>query len=444
MDPVARRGLWDTISIIADYCAVMLTTHHLEEVEALADRVAIMAGGRLRCIGSLAHIKEVYGCGYEICLNVDTRKLRKKQLAAEQRRIERASRSMMTPQAHEPMDDVVELQTIPTFVSLGEAPKTTRIRFSAGDDGDAVDMHPSVNDDDEEEEMDENDEPIMRFMEKHLPAAQLREKFRQERYVFSMQPPAGKAPKGKGSSSLRETDKVTQQNFLPRVFELLLTHQEEYCISHFSVSQASIEQVFLRFCDEDENEGNNNYLEEEEAAVQETESESSLPSEEEIELESHEPDSLYASHVPSHQEMRRLPHRERPQPSVNTPPVQPFKPLGKSHNRQLFLLDGEEEVDLSYRRHAGRHPAVDQSDSWAELQMSSNVFPPPPHSHVHSDAAEQYDIQYSNYEDVVPPEHSNAFVRVDTSDSQAKVSKKSKTSSSEDHQYEAQFSSKSY
>ncbi|KAH9599656.1 ABC transporter-like [Trypanosoma melophagium] len=71
MDPVARRGLWNAIEKIADNCSVVLTTHHLEEVEALAHRVAIMVDGTLRCIGDKVHLKNKYGSGYEMHLRVN-------------------------------------------------------------------------------------------------------------------------------------------------------------------------------------------------------------------------------------------------------------------------------------------------------------------------------------------------------------------------------------
>ncbi|KEG13820.1 putative ABC transporter [Trypanosoma grayi] len=66
MDPVARRGLWNAIKAVADNCSVVLTTHHLEEVEALAHRVAIMVDGSLRCIGDKTHLKNKYGSGFEV------------------------------------------------------------------------------------------------------------------------------------------------------------------------------------------------------------------------------------------------------------------------------------------------------------------------------------------------------------------------------------------
>ncbi|KAG5484799.1 hypothetical protein LSCM1_06625 [Leishmania martiniquensis] len=70
MDPVARRGLWTAIETVADNCSVVLTTHHLEEVEALAHRVAIMVDGTLRCIGDKTHLKQKFGTGIEVNVRV--------------------------------------------------------------------------------------------------------------------------------------------------------------------------------------------------------------------------------------------------------------------------------------------------------------------------------------------------------------------------------------
>ena len=72
MDPMARRGLWEVIQAVAAKCAVVLTTHHLEEVEALSNRVAIMVDGSMRCIGSLQDLKHKYGSGFEMSIRVES------------------------------------------------------------------------------------------------------------------------------------------------------------------------------------------------------------------------------------------------------------------------------------------------------------------------------------------------------------------------------------
>ena len=54
MDIEARQKLWSAIrQLVADGCGVVLTTHYLEEAEALADRVCVMAHGRVIHEGSV-------------------------------------------------------------------------------------------------------------------------------------------------------------------------------------------------------------------------------------------------------------------------------------------------------------------------------------------------------------------------------------------------------
>ena len=73
VDPVARRFLWNVVSEICTQrqdCAVVLTTHVMEELEALCTRVGIMVGGRLRCLGSIQHLKGRFGRGYQLELKI--------------------------------------------------------------------------------------------------------------------------------------------------------------------------------------------------------------------------------------------------------------------------------------------------------------------------------------------------------------------------------------
>jgi ABC-type multidrug transport system ATPase subunit/peptidoglycan/LPS O-acetylase OafA/YrhL len=58
LDVQARAALWVTIrKLLADGCAVVLTTHYLEEAEALATRVAVIAKGRVIATGSVADMR---------------------------------------------------------------------------------------------------------------------------------------------------------------------------------------------------------------------------------------------------------------------------------------------------------------------------------------------------------------------------------------------------
>ncbi|XP_053137728.1 ATP-binding cassette sub-family A member 2 [Hemicordylus capensis] len=67
MDPKARRFLWNLIlDIIKTGRSVVLTSHSMEECEALCTRLAIMVNGRLKCLGSIQHLKNRFGDGYMI------------------------------------------------------------------------------------------------------------------------------------------------------------------------------------------------------------------------------------------------------------------------------------------------------------------------------------------------------------------------------------------
>merc|ERR1712070_472168 len=63
MDPRARRRMWDVITAHTARRSIMLTTHSMEECEALCNRIGIMATGALRCLGSAQHLKNKFGTG---------------------------------------------------------------------------------------------------------------------------------------------------------------------------------------------------------------------------------------------------------------------------------------------------------------------------------------------------------------------------------------------
>ncbi|KAI5722388.1 hypothetical protein M8J76_007632 [Diaphorina citri] len=67
MDPKSKRFLWDTIlASFQGSRGALLTTHSMEEADALCSRVGIMVQGQLRCIGSTQHLKNQYGAGYTL------------------------------------------------------------------------------------------------------------------------------------------------------------------------------------------------------------------------------------------------------------------------------------------------------------------------------------------------------------------------------------------
>ncbi|KAM8961307.1 phospholipid-transporting ATPase ABCA3 isoform 2-T2 [Pelodytes ibericus] len=67
MDPVARRLLWDAVTRTRESGkAVIITSHSMEECEALCTRLAIMVNGQLKCLGSPQHLKGKFGSGYTL------------------------------------------------------------------------------------------------------------------------------------------------------------------------------------------------------------------------------------------------------------------------------------------------------------------------------------------------------------------------------------------
>ena len=60
----------DIESLAQKQCTVILTTHSMEECEALCNRVGIMVGGRLRCLGTVQHLRARFGKGLKLELKL--------------------------------------------------------------------------------------------------------------------------------------------------------------------------------------------------------------------------------------------------------------------------------------------------------------------------------------------------------------------------------------
>ncbi len=66
VDAEARRFLWKFLLSTMSHRAVILTTHSMEECEALCQRIGIIVSGQLRCLGSSQHLKSRFGRGFQI------------------------------------------------------------------------------------------------------------------------------------------------------------------------------------------------------------------------------------------------------------------------------------------------------------------------------------------------------------------------------------------
>ncbi|XP_051910872.1 phospholipid-transporting ATPase ABCA1-like [Hippocampus zosterae] len=71
MDAKAKRFMWDCFrNFTKKGRAVVLTSHSMEECEAVCSRMAIMVNGTFRCLGSVQHLKNRFGEGYTIVLRL--------------------------------------------------------------------------------------------------------------------------------------------------------------------------------------------------------------------------------------------------------------------------------------------------------------------------------------------------------------------------------------
>ncbi len=73
VDPFARRHIWDLISHFKPGRTIIFTTHHLDEAELLADKIAILHQGSVLAQGSVSDLKRQFrGSGFELTVNPKT------------------------------------------------------------------------------------------------------------------------------------------------------------------------------------------------------------------------------------------------------------------------------------------------------------------------------------------------------------------------------------
>ena len=81
MDPMNRKSVWDTIKAFKKNKCVVLTTHSMEEADALGDRIGIMSHGKMIAIGTSLELKSRYGAGYRVKLVCKTASVVKEVVA---------------------------------------------------------------------------------------------------------------------------------------------------------------------------------------------------------------------------------------------------------------------------------------------------------------------------------------------------------------------------
>ena len=67
VDPVSRRSLFKMLKKLKS-SSMILTTHRMDEAEAICDNISIQINGRFVCYGNSANLKSQYGQGYSITI----------------------------------------------------------------------------------------------------------------------------------------------------------------------------------------------------------------------------------------------------------------------------------------------------------------------------------------------------------------------------------------
>ena len=70
LDPEMKRSIWNIIERMRQDRCVILTTHAMDEAEALCTRIGIMAAGSRKCIGTQQELRARYGSTYELTFTV--------------------------------------------------------------------------------------------------------------------------------------------------------------------------------------------------------------------------------------------------------------------------------------------------------------------------------------------------------------------------------------
>jgi len=70
LDPQSRRAVWEYIETLKGHKTILLTTHYLEEADALADRIAIIDGGKIVAQGTTTELKKSISHGEPMVVEV--------------------------------------------------------------------------------------------------------------------------------------------------------------------------------------------------------------------------------------------------------------------------------------------------------------------------------------------------------------------------------------
>lgn len=223
IDPESRRYLWNLINFMCKKqksSTVLLTTHSLEEAEALCDRISILVKGELKCIGGIQHIKSKYGQSYKIDVNIIP----------------------PTPEQYSPfinrlgiIDQINPSNILQACDALGDGNKFNRI--AANKKG----LFRNY--------FDRGFMTAMEFIEcwmfddASITISRFLQSINKNIVLFNMKMPI-------------LTYEIKDNIQLGGVFRILQEKKDEYRIANYSIYQSSLEQIFNQFASEDPDETN--------------------------------------------------------------------------------------------------------------------------------------------------------------------------------------------
>jgi len=98
LDPRSRRATWDSIrALVADGVTIFLTTQYLEEADQLADRIAVLHGGRLVAEGTADELKRLVPGGHVTLRFADGPALRAAAVALDAPDVDSAQLTLQVP-----------------------------------------------------------------------------------------------------------------------------------------------------------------------------------------------------------------------------------------------------------------------------------------------------------------------------------------------------------
>ncbi|XP_017869309.1 PREDICTED: ATP-binding cassette sub-family A member 3 [Drosophila arizonae] len=220
MDPAARRQLWNIVCRIRDSgTSIVLTSHSMEECEALCTRLAIMVNGELMCMGSTQQLKNKFSKGFIL-------KIKMLPNLTAQKRGPLFNDGYSTPIPYDVRNVEMDsnLDSLRTSTASNEHVSPTPVPYK----GSVADILPSTGN------VIEIDNGMIAKQDNDKVKA-----FVQEKYPESV---------------LQEECQGMLTFYIPlqglkwsEIFGIIESHREELHVEDYSISQTTLEEIFLEF-----------------------------------------------------------------------------------------------------------------------------------------------------------------------------------------------------